>query len=339
MTDWVIRYDLRAPAWGTPVTDLYAAALEQCEWADRLGAQQVILSEHHGCDDGYLPSPLVFAAAIAARTDRIRIRISAVVITLRDPLQAAEDVIVVDHVSRGRIEVICVAGYVPSEFAMFGVPFDGRWRVYEEKVRVFARALTGEPFEHDMPGRGSTVQVTPAPFQRPRPPVLLGGAVPSAPLRAARLADGYMPPIPDPALYEAYLAERVRLGKPAGELVKPSGPLFVHVADDPDRAWAAIAPHALHEANEYAKWAALVPGSNPWVPMEDADMLRAQGLYAVVTPDECVALAGQLEEGSKLILHPLMGGLAPDLAWESLDLFEAKVLPRLTAGAGTPEGE
>jgi alkanesulfonate monooxygenase SsuD/methylene tetrahydromethanopterin reductase-like flavin-dependent oxidoreductase (luciferase family) len=334
MTDWVIRYDLRAPAWGTPVTDLYAAALEQCAWADRLGAQQVILSEHHGCDDGYLPSPLVFAAAIAARTARIRIRISAVVITLRDPLQAAEDVIVVDHVSRGRIEVICVAGYVPSEFAMFGVPFDGRWRVYEEKVQLFAQALTGEPFTHD----GSTVQVTPAPFQRPRPPVLLGGAVPSAPLRAARLADGYMPPIPDPALYDAYLAERARLGKSPGELVRPSGPLFVHVADDPDRAWAAIAPHALHEANEYAKWAALVPGSNPWVPMEDPDLLRAQGLYAVVTPDECVALAGQLEEGSKLILHPLMGGLAPDLAWESLDLFEAKVLPRLAAGGATPEG-
>ena len=127
---------------------------------------------------------------------------------------------------------------------------------------MFTQALTGEPFEY----RGTTMQVTPGPLQRPRPPVLLGGAVPSAPLRAARLADGYMPPIPDPALYDAYLAERERLGKPPGELVKPSGPLFVHVADDPDRAWAAIAPHALHEANEYAKWAALVPGSNPWVP-------------------------------------------------------------------------
>src|SRR5262249_7937829 len=46
MTDWVIRYDLRAPSWGTPVTELYAAALEQCAWADHLGAQQVILSEH-----------------------------------------------------------------------------------------------------------------------------------------------------------------------------------------------------------------------------------------------------------------------------------------------------
>jgi len=115
--------------------------------------------------------------------------------------------------------------------------------------------------------------------------------------------------------------------------VKPSGPLFVHVADDPDRAWAAIAPHALHEANEYAKWAALVPGSNPWVPMDDADLLRAQGIYAVVTPDECVALAASLEEGSKLILHPMMGGLSPELAWESLELFEAKVLPRLQPSA------
>jgi hypothetical protein len=104
----------------------------------------------------------------------------------------------------------------------------------------------------------------------------------------------------------------------------------VHVAEDPDAAWARIAPHALHEMNSYARWASLAPSANPYVPIEDAEVLRTQGLYAVVTPDECVALAEGTEEGARLILHPLMGGLPPDLAWASLELFAAKVLPRIS---------
>jgi alkanesulfonate monooxygenase SsuD/methylene tetrahydromethanopterin reductase-like flavin-dependent oxidoreductase (luciferase family) len=326
MPPWVIRYDLRAPDHAPPAPELYAAALEQCAWADERGCAEVIISEHHGSSDGYLPSAMVFAAAVAARTQQVRLRISAIPLTLRDPVQAAEDVIVVDNLSNGRVEVICVAGYVPEEFDLFGLDFDSRAQLFEEKVAVFALALTGEPFERD----GKIVQVTPPPVQRPRPPIWLGGATPRAARRAARLADGYMPAVPDPTLYELYLAERERLGKDPGTLRRPSGPLFVHVAEDPDAVWPRIAPHALHEMNSYAQWASYAPGANPYVPIEDADVLRTQGLYAVVTPDECVALAESTEEGAALILHPLMGGLPPDLAWDSLELFAAKVLPRIS---------
>jgi hypothetical protein len=57
----------------------------------------------------------------------------------------------------------------------------------------------------------------------------------------------------------------------------------------------------------------------------------ASGDYLVVSPDECVALAR--ETGSLLLHHPLMGGLDPDLAWESLELVASKVLPRLAEPA------
>ena len=60
--------------------------------------------------------------------------------------------------------------------------------------------------------------------------------------------------------------------------------------------------------------------------VDDADALRGSGGYLVLTPDECVELA--LETGS-LTLHPLMGGLPPELAWESLDLIASDVLPQL----------
>ena len=75
-----LRYDLRrAPFDATTSADLVATALEQCEWADRLGFATVTLSEHHGSPDGYLPSPLVFGAAVAARTRTLRLVIAALI--------------------------------------------------------------------------------------------------------------------------------------------------------------------------------------------------------------------------------------------------------------------
>ena len=64
----------------------------------------------------------------------------------------------------------------------------------------------------------------------------------------------------------------------------------------------------------------------PISPADDAEDLRAGGAYAVLTPDECVAMA---RSTGALRMHPLMGGLPPELAWESLELVAAKVLPRL----------
>ncbi|MHB8342190.1 MAG: LLM class flavin-dependent oxidoreductase [Mycobacteriales bacterium] len=79
MTLLTLRYDLRVPAL-SPAShaDQYAAALDQAGWADDHGFATVVLSEHHGVDDGFLPSPLVIAAAIAGRTRRILINIAAV---------------------------------------------------------------------------------------------------------------------------------------------------------------------------------------------------------------------------------------------------------------------
>ena len=68
-----LRFDFRNPdLGGVSTADRYAAALEMVEWADRLGGMTVAVSEHHGSDDGYLPSPLVMLSAMAARTTNVR---------------------------------------------------------------------------------------------------------------------------------------------------------------------------------------------------------------------------------------------------------------------------
>ncbi len=116
-----LRYDLRRPPFASAsAAELAEAALEQCAWADEHGFTSVTLSEHHGSPDGYLPSPLVLAAAIAARTRRLRIVLAAIVVPLHDPIRLAEDLAVLDVVSGGRIVPVLAAGYVESEFRTFG---------------------------------------------------------------------------------------------------------------------------------------------------------------------------------------------------------------------------
>ena len=95
--EFAISFDLRAPDFGAPAMDLYPASLDQCAWADALGFDVVGIAEHHGAEDGYLPAPLVFAAAAAARTRRISLRTSVLLAPLHDPIKLAEDAAVVEE--------------------------------------------------------------------------------------------------------------------------------------------------------------------------------------------------------------------------------------------------
>lgn len=317
-----LAYDMRAPAFGTPADALYPAAIQQCRWADHRGITSVTLSEHHGADDGYLPSPIVLGAAIAGATEQLLIRLSVVLLPLYHPVRLAEDLAVLDLACGGRLRLTVAAGYRPEEYRQFGLDIRRRPSLMETGIEVLKQAWTGEPFEHE----GRSVRVTPRPAQRPRPAITLGGASPATARRAARIADDYQP-LGD-RLYELYLEELEVLGRPRPESNRPGGdggPVFVHVSDDPDRDWPKIAPHALHESNSYAEWAAGVRGS-VYAPATDAAELRASGRYQVLTPDEAVQLA---TDRRSLTLKPLMGGMPPELGWASLELVVNDVLPRL----------
>lgn len=325
-----VRYDLRVPELAsTTHAAQYAACLEQSEWADRLGLDALILSEHHGVDDGYLPAPLTMAAAVAGRTKRIPINIAAVLVPLHDPVRMAEQLVVLDLVSGGRVSFVAGLGYRPEEFEMAGIERARRAPLLEEYIDVMRQAWTGEPFVW----RGRTVRVTPRPVTQPHPMLMIGGSTENAARRAARLRCGFFPAVGDPALAAAYEDECAKVGFTEGFCNLPGNLGFVHVAEDPEAAWAQIAPHAVYDAQTYMMWQPSDQRSAVHVEAPDAEGVRASGVYRVVTPDECVALADELGDTGTLLLHPLMGGITPELAWESLELFETKVLPRLRPGA------
>jgi alkanesulfonate monooxygenase SsuD/methylene tetrahydromethanopterin reductase-like flavin-dependent oxidoreductase (luciferase family) len=316
------RFDMRAPSFGTDRTRLYREMLEMVSWGDRRGFTHVRISEHHGVADGYLPAPLIAAAAIAARTERLRIVIAALVLTLHNPVSIAEQIAVLDHISRGRLDVTLAGGYVPSELQMFGVDPQRRGSLIEEHIRVLRAAWSGEEFEY----LGRRMRVTPGPLQKPHPPLWLGGSTPGAARRAARLSMGFDTHLK--GLHDEYVAEARRLGfTPTASM--NFGPTFLHVTEDPEGDWARIAPHALHETNAYGQWAAEAGLDSSYHRVESAETLRREGGYAVVTPQECIELATNLGASGTLLFHPLMGGLDPGLSWKSLRLFEREVLPRI----------
>jgi alkanesulfonate monooxygenase SsuD/methylene tetrahydromethanopterin reductase-like flavin-dependent oxidoreductase (luciferase family) len=323
---FIIRFDLRAPAFGAPTADLYAAALEMSAWAEANSFTAVVVSEHHATQDGYLPSPLVMASAIAARTNQIAISVAALLVPLYDPVKLAEDIAVLDHISRGRVSYVAGIGYRPAEFASLGKDFARRARDVETSIAVMRKAWTGEPFEHE----GRVVHVLPTPYSQPHPLMCYGGGTSAAARRAARLDMPFFPQLLSPRLVDEYQAERVRLGLPEGFVMGPSGgPLNVFVSDDPDRTWAVLGDHLLHDARSYAQWQ--IDANMDSAALDTAttvEELRQNNVYAVLTPDECVEM---VRTYGSLPMHPLCGGIPPDVAWESLELVAARVQPALSA--------
>src|SRR4051794_17749857 len=316
-----LSYEMRVPDFGPPGAALYEAALDQCEWGDSVGFDSVTLSEHHASPDGYMPSPLIMASAVGARTKRMRISISLILLPFYHPHRLAEDAAVCDLICGGRLDLMFGAGYREEEFDMYGLDLHERGRTMKEGIEFLKLAWTGEPFEW----QGRTVHVLPRPAQRPRPKIILGGASPASARRAARIADGYAPIAP--RLYEIYLEELAKLGKPApeGGDTGIGGSTIVAVSDDPDRTWSQIERNLMHDAVVYAGWTGGRKGAM-FAQVQTPEELRASGQYVVLTPEECLEKG---REGGYLRFRPLVGGIDPAVAWESLQLFGDKVLPKL----------
>lgn len=270
-----------------------------------------------------MSSPVTLAAAIAGRTKRLRINIAAALVPLHDPIRFAEQLATVDLVSGGRVSLVAGLGYRPEEFTMAGVDRSKRGKLLEEYVGVMQQAWTGEAFEWG----GRTIRVTPKPTAPPM--ILIGGSTDKAARRAARLRAGFFPASSDPQLAALYEEACRRLGFDGGFVMLPGGPGFIHVSDNPERDWERIGPHALWDAQTYDSWQTPDQGTSAvHVRARTLDDVRRSGVYEIVTPAGCLALA---QQHGRLIFHPLMGGLSPQLGWEGLRRFEREVLPKLRA--------
>jgi alkanesulfonate monooxygenase SsuD/methylene tetrahydromethanopterin reductase-like flavin-dependent oxidoreductase (luciferase family) len=321
-------FDMRAPDWGTPASALYPAAIEMAAFADRIGVDRIGLMEHHGSEDGYLPRPFTLCAGMAAVTSRVKFALGAVILPLHDPVAVAEEIAILDLMSNGRFSVIFGAGYVPSEFAMFGKSVHDRAKLMDKGLEIILRALAGERFEAD----GRPIFIRPLPARDPHDIVMVGGGVPASARRAARFDVGFGPMTPE--VVDLYLEECRRHGRAPREYwrPKPGMPLAIHLCEDPDQGWAAIERHAVHVITEYAKWAEQEgdASNSPFKGLTDPAVLRHAGLFAAWTPEQLLARVPEIEDRQQIGFQPLLGGLSPEEGWKSLKLLE-QTMPELKA--------
>ncbi|MFF9605975.1 LLM class flavin-dependent oxidoreductase [Streptomyces sp. NPDC014684] len=321
MSVTVVRFNLAEPG-ATPasLSARYRAALEMAAHADEHGVTTLQTEEHHGAEDNWLPSPFAFAGALLGATRRIAVTVAAAIGPLHDPLRLAEEIAVLDLLSGGRLVTVAGIGYRPEEYALFGVDWRRRGRLQDELLETLLKAWTGEEFEY----RGRTVRLTPRPCTEPHPPLLVGGSSRAAARRAARLGLPFFPSAHLPELaayYEERLAEH---GTEGWVLIPAAESPLLHLAEDPERVWAQYGRHFLHEARTYASWQPDGTGSAVRSAATTVAGLRAEGVYRVLTPEQCVGLG--LEN---LVLHPLVGGMPPAEGWRSLRLFTERVVPAL----------
>ncbi|MGX1477738.1 UNVERIFIED_CONTAM: alkanesulfonate monooxygenase SsuD/methylene tetrahydromethanopterin reductase-like flavin-dependent oxidoreductase (luciferase family) [Streptomyces canus] len=317
----VVRFNLVEPG-ATPasLSARYRAALDMAAYADEHGITTVQTEEHHGVGNNWLPSPFAFAGAVFGATRRIAVTVSAVIGPLHDPLRLAEEIAVLDLLSGGRLVTVAGIGYRPEEYALFDVEWKRRGRLQDELLETLLKAWTGEEFDY----RGRTVRITPRPFTDPYPLLLVGGSSRAAARRAARLGLPFFPSAHLPEL-EAYYKERlVEYGTEGWTMMPTAETPLLHIAENPDEAWARHGEHFLHEARTYASWQSGDIRSAVRSAAASVEELRAEGVYRILTPDECV------EQGlDNLVLHPLAGGLPVEEGWRSLRLFAERVLPAL----------
>jgi alkanesulfonate monooxygenase SsuD/methylene tetrahydromethanopterin reductase-like flavin-dependent oxidoreductase (luciferase family) len=161
---------------------------EQAALAERMGYASFWLPENHFNPEA-IPDPLMLLAAVAAGTHTIRLATTSYLLPVRNPLQAAEQVAVLDQLSGGRVILGVGRGYAPTMLKAFDVDPRDKRRMFEQGLQQMLRAWSGAPIGLE---GGEEVILAPLPVQRPHPPIWVAAFGPKALAQAGRLGLPYL---------------------------------------------------------------------------------------------------------------------------------------------------
>lgn len=350
--DFGLLFTFRNPtSTGKSFAEVYAETLRQIQVAEDIGYDTIWLTEHHFAEDGYSPSVMPIAGAVAARTQRVRIGSYLALTSFNNAIRFAEDAATVDLLSNGRLDLALGMGYAPHEFAGFGVPQSQRRSRYLEFIDVIQGLWTNEHFSY----QGEHYQIDnarlmPKPVQQPHPPLWVGARAPAALDRAAAAGFHFAGGTGNADEQRIYDEALVRHGRnPSDHHVAQL--YWVHVAESDELAWenAASAYH--------------------WVASSYGAMLAAAGDFAGDERVQQVPTVAELRaefearkaSGEPMLFEPIFGSpetvgnrleravatsrhthlvlsmhlpsLDPALAQRSMELFLKEIKPQLEAAA------
>ena len=319
---------------GVPIADLFETRLRLIEQYDRSGFRSYHIAEHHSTPLGMAPSPSVFLAAVAQRTKRLRFGPLLYVTPMYHPLRVAEEVVMLDHLSRGRFELGLGRGASPVEIAGFAVDPAKSSEINREATEVILKALQSDVLDHD--GKYyhfKNVRIAARPLQQPHPPLWFAPLEPSRAADAARLNGHIVTLIPDAGVKAITDAYRAAWRGNAGAAMPLMG-VFRHVvvadtdAKALDIARAAYRPWR-HNMEFLWQWGGVefpIGGVYP----KEFDALQQMGTGIAGTPETVrryIASTVAATGISYFVADMVFGSIPFEAASRSVDLFAREVMP------------
>lgn len=334
-----IKFGIIPDTQGTPdgqnLVEMIQRAIAEVQVAERSGFDGAFLTEHHQEPTGFIPNPLSLLAAVAARTEQIRLGTAVILLPLYHPVHIAEETAVLDLISNGRIILGVGLGYQEQDFSAFGVDRKQRVSRFEEGIQIVRGALAQNGFS--FAGKRfqvSNLSLSPKPVQQPLP-IWIGAraSTPAAIERAGRLGDGW---ITNPLPGFEMIAEGARQYRRAAAEHGRSSPVVLlreaWVSESQDAAREEYGPAVLAKHRKYYRRGAYEAFADELQSEDDITIDWLEGERILMgSPEDLIR---QIEKwhaatGAEwfLLRFSLPGGPSHDQILNALRLFGRRVIP------------
>ena len=345
---------------GIPYTRLFDEYLDEIVYAEQLGFDEAWFAEHHFANGAISPAPNLFAAALSQRTSRIRLGNMINVLPFHHPIQLAEQLAVLDHLTHGRLNVGVGKGSRRAEWQRFGLTPEQVSEMFYEAFEIIQGLWIGEPFSyHGKRYHLENIRLRPGVFQQPHPPLFTAVAHQSSVVWAAQhklgIAEHYTSTTEAKEHFQLYRQTQTALNHSDQPALHPRLFREIYVAPTDAQARAEAEPalwdhwrfiddqlcyeqpydeeHLLdHPTPITDAMFRQATGNLPIVGPRTYDELAELGLTIIGSPE---TVAGRLlEQARALDLETFVGvfafgRLAHEHVIRSLDLFAHEVMPVL----------
>ena len=321
---------------GLPQAEHYETRLKLIEALDRLGYHSYHTAEHHGTNLGFAPSPSVFLSAVAQRTTRLKFGPLVYLPALYHPMRLAEEICMIDQMSRGRYQVGLGRGAVWIEQKIYDVEPDSVPDRYKEALEILTQALTRDTVDFD--GRYYTVDKFPMvlkPYQQPRPAFWYGLSSPESAVWCAKnevnvvsMMGGQVARRP----FDRYKEEWDKAGRAQKDLPVMALNRHIVVADTDEEALRIGRAAFLKWRNSFSWLWDLkgIPFPFPYPETFDAQMAAGFGIAGSPrTVRDALARDVETAGANGVLGHMIFGSLAYEDALRSIELFAREVMPAL----------
>lgn len=313
-----------------PQAQVLRNVVEQGVLADQVGLDVIGLGEHHR-DDFAISAPDVVLAAIAARTERIRLASAVTVLSSDDPVRVFERFSTLHAISSGRAEVVVGRGSFTESFPLFGLPLEQYEELFEEKLDLFRALLDGGPVTWS--GRlrsGLKDQVVYPPIEHGTLRTWVGvGGSPESVIRAARHGLPMMLAIigGDPARFRPFVDLYHRALGELGTGPQPVGQHSPgHIADTDEEAAEQVWPH-------YRQYVGRIGRERGWPPPTRQSFDDAAGPEGALFLGSPATVARKIVRSARLLgldrfsLKISQGPLAHEHTMRAIELYGTRVVP------------